>query len=173
MYGAATINHYDTPVITEKQINFVTRLCDERDVTPPTNLEHFSRREASTEIERLLATPRAKVAQTADAIPPSGDGDVEAGMYVLGGVIYKVQVAVHGSGKPYAKQLHSDEFGRSTFDYAPGVVRKLRPEHKLTQDQAREWGALYGTCCRCGRTLTAEDSIERMMGPVCYGKMGW
>jgi hypothetical protein len=97
--------------------------------------------------------------------------EIEDGMYLMDGQVYKVQHAVHGSGKQYAKRLVPNDPGeRAIFEYAPGIIRKIRPEHQMTMDQAKEWGALYGTCVRCGRTLTAEDSIERMMGPICATK---
>lgn len=116
-------------------------------------------------IDRLIA----KVSELRKAQPAVG---IEDGMYILDGVIFKVQHAVHGSGQQYAKRLTPNEPGqRAEFVYAPGMVRKLRPEHRMTREQAKEWGALYGTCCRCGRVLTAEDSIDRMMGPVCAGKL--
>lgn len=116
---------------------------------------------ASRWIDRLIAKVRELKAAT----------ELEDGMYVLDGVIYKVQHAVHGSGRQYAKRLVAGSPGeRASFEYAPGVVRKLRPEHRMTMDQAKEWGALYGTCVRCGRVLTREDSIERMMGSTCYEK---
>lgn len=97
---------------------------------------------------------------------------IEDGMYVLDGTIYKVQHAVHGSGKQYAKRLVPGAPGeRATFEYAPGMVRKLRPEHRMTMDQAKEFGELYGTCCQCGRVLTNEDSIEAGIGPICASKL--
>lgn len=97
---------------------------------------------------------------------------LEDGMYVLDGEIFKVQHAVHGSGKQYAKRVIPNGPGeKATFVYAPGVVTRLRPEHRMTKDQAKQWGALYGTCVRCGALLTAEDSIDRMMGPTCAGKI--
>lgn len=97
---------------------------------------------------------------------------LEDGMYVLDGEIFKVQHAVHGSGKQYAKRVIPNAPGqKATFVYAPGVVTKLRSEHRMTKDQAKQWGALYGTCVRCGALLTAEDSIDRMMGPVCASKL--
>lgn len=97
---------------------------------------------------------------------------LEDGMYLMDGIVYKVQHAVHGSGKQYAKRLLPNSEGeRAVFIYAPGVVNKLRPVHRMTMEQAKEWGALYGTCVRCGAVLTAEDSIERMMGPVCATKI--
>lgn len=99
---------------------------------------------------------------------------LEDGMYVLDGSIYKVQHAVHGSGKQYAKLLvpPAVEGERAQFDYAPGMVAKLRPEHRMTLEQAKEFGCTYGTCCVCGRTLTDERSIEAGIGPICAEK-GW
>lgn len=116
-------------------------------------------------IDRLIS----KVSELRKAQPV----EIEDGMYILDGVIYKVQHAVHGSGKQYAKRLvpPTQEGDRATFEYAPGMVRKLRPEHRMTMDQAREFGALYGTCCQCGRVLTNEDSIEAGIGPICAGKL--
>lgn len=99
------------------------------------------------------------------------------GMYRKAGSIYKVQKAVHGSGQNYAKRLvETATIDRKTgkpkwkFEYAPGFVYELRPEHMLTLEQAREFGALYGTCCVCGRTLTNEESIAAGIGPICAEK---
>lgn len=99
------------------------------------------------------------------------------GMYRKAGTIYKVQKAVHGSGQNYAKRLvETLVLDRKTgkpkwkFEYAPGFVFELRSEHALTIEQAKEFGALYGTCCVCGRTLTKEESIEAGIGPICAEK---
>lgn len=100
----------------------------------------------------------------------------EEGMYRReDGTIYKVQKAVHGSGRLYAKRLiEPNEYGaRARFEYAPGMVYQLTAEEKMTRDEARAFGALYGTCCVCGRTLTDETSIAHGIGPVCEGRMGW
>src|SRR5690606_17324997 len=114
-------------------------------------------------IDRLIS----KVRELKAAMP-----ELEDGMYVLDGVIFKVQHAVHGSGRQCAKRLVPGAPGeRATFEYAPGMVRKLRPEHRMTMDQAKEFGALYGTCCQCGRVLTNEDSIEAGIGPICASKL--
>lgn len=117
-------------------------------------------------IDRLIG----KVSELRETRPTV---DIEDGMYVLDGEIFKVQHAVHGSGRQYAKQFiaPANSGDRAEFAYAPGIVRQLRPEHRMTMDQAREYGALYGTCVRCGRVLTREDSIERMMGSTCASKI--
>lgn len=88
--------------------------------------------------------------------------------------IYKVQRAVHGSGNLYAKRLViPDDGSKPRFEYAPGAIRNLLPEWKMTLDEAREFGVLYGTCVVCGRTLTDETSISRGIGPVCEAKGRW
>lgn len=101
------------------------------------------------------------------------------GMYQLpDGRIVKVQYAVHGSGKPYAKLLVKlDEpvikRGKQVtwgFEYAPGLVRECTPERKMSLEDAKAWGALYGACCNCGATLTDETSIEAGIGPICSGR---
>lgn len=103
------------------------------------------------------------------------------------GTIYKVQVAKQGSGNLYAKRLMVTQAGTcggcmfcdgedtcpdyvGNFEYAPGVVKALRPEWKLTVEEAAEFGALYGICGCCGRDLTDEESIARGIGPICFAK---
>ena len=90
----------------------------------------------------------------------------EAGIYFKNGVVYKVQKAVHGSGYLYAKRLDG-----TCFMMASGAIRTLHAEDKMTLEQARQYGKIYGVCCRCGRTLTDEDSIAAGIGPVCASKM--
>lgn len=114
------------------------------------------------------------------------------------GTIYKVQRAVHGSGQPYAKKLtrHAECEGHETtsgavgsldycdgtcvpadsdevtwsFVYAPGAINELSEGTRLSIEEAKEWGVLYGTCCVCAATLTDEKSIERGIGPICGKK---
>lgn len=97
---------------------------------------------------------------------------LEDGFYMRGENVYKVIVAVHGSGRKYAKVLSE----QGTWEMASGAVAKLRPEMRMTLEQALKVAkhvatdvnsALYGRCFKCGRVLTNEDSIERFMGPVC------
>lgn len=99
---------------------------------------------------------------------------LEDGFYVLNGVVYKVVVAVHGSGRKYARRL--DEHG--AWVRTSGLTQ-LRPEHKMTLQEALETAKrhglnvqseLYGRCFVCGRTLTDDESIEAGIGPVCAGK---
>lgn len=117
---------------------------------------------ASQAIDALLSCPQQQQQQS-----------IDDGMYIMDDVIYKVQHAVHGSGRQYAKRFVPPAYdgARATFTHAPGVIRKLRPEHRMTNEQAKAYGALYGTCVQCGRVLTKEESIERGMGDVCASKI--
>lgn len=108
---------------------------------------------------------------------PSPSEDSHAGMYrdPSNGDIYKVQKAVHGSGQLYAKLLNppQDNSAESRFEfvYAPGAIRRIRLSWRMTMEQAKEFGALYGVCCVCAATLTRETSIEAGIGPVCASKV--
>lgn len=101
------------------------------------------------------------------------------GMYRLpNGDVYKVQVAHHGSGNLYAKKLHIREDydielhgkRKGTFEYERGAMKKLRPEYKMTLEEAKAFGTLYGMCCVCGAILTDEYSIANGIGPICGSK---
>jgi hypothetical protein len=107
------------------------------------------------------ATPEGRVA---------AGGPVVEGMYrTPEDVIYKVVKAVHGSGRLYAQRLEID--GTSGhFEYAGGAIRSLRPEWKMTLEEAKAFGSLYGFCVRCGATLTDDVSIKAGIGPICAGR---
>jgi hypothetical protein len=148
----------------------------------------FTKSVASQTIEALLAAPEKPKAQpeVIDPIVNHGDGSMSfapmqpkvedgpapEGMHKFGGVIFKVQRAVHGSGRPYAQALVEAPGSDSgwTFEYVPGAIKNLSSATKLSLAEAKAFGALYGTCCACGRTLTNEDSIAAGIGPVCADK---
>lgn len=100
----------------------------------------------------------------------SSAGLTQDGMYKQGDRIFKVQRSPE-SGHLYAKELIACESGKHSFEYAQGWVKRLRAEDRMTLEQAKEFGVLYGVCCVCGRTLTNEDSIEAGIGPICASKL--
>jgi hypothetical protein len=120
---------------------------------------------AAEHIGECPAAPKATATAEAEEAPE--------GMHRLAdGTIYKVQIAHHGSGRPYAKRLVVHGAGEATFEYAQGAVRQLSTATLMTLEEAKEFGALYGVCCRCAATLTDEGSIAAGIGPVCASK-GW
>ena len=150
---------------TVNQINYVRsllaqRVCGADMIARAEQIENLSTRETSSLIGDLRRAPKRAAAAAAE---------VPEGMHKVEDRIYKVQRAVHGSGNLYAKRLVQRGENWS-FEYAPGAVRNLSNETRMTLDEARAFGALYGTCCACGRTLTDEASIAAGIGPVCASK---
>jgi Family of unknown function (DUF6011) len=82
--------------------------------------------------------------------------------------IFKV-VTNQSSGRRYAKQLVKSGTGHS-WEFAKGAVTKLQPQTKLSQEVAAKFGALYGQCICCLRTLDNEESIALGIGPICLSK---
>lgn len=59
-----------------------------------------------------------------------------------------------------------------SFEYEQGAMRKISAANRLTKEQAKAFGALYGTCVFCARTLTDERSIDAGYGPTCAATNG-
>jgi hypothetical protein len=156
---------------TEAQVKFVKSLLASRDLTntiydgwvPDNYTGGSGSAKASEMIDYLKPLPWKK---TAPKAAPAAQV-TEDGMYQdPEGVIYKVQIAKQGSGNLYAKRLIVEE-GQGHFEYAAGAIRIIKPEWKMTLEQAAEFGSLYGVCCKCGAALTDEESIARGIGPIC------
>lgn len=187
-----------TNTASQKQIDFINALKEQRDITTEEAVAagmisralwaqgRFDTKAASALIDVLKAQPyRAR-----DEKPSETPSEVPEGMHRTdSGVIFKVQRAVHGSGRLYAKRLEADQKCYCSdlqgvpcgvcrdpksvtwsFVHAPGAMKYLSAETAMTLEQAREFGAVYGTCVRCGRTLTDEESIAAGIGPICAGK---
>lgn len=112
------------------------------------------------------------------------------GMYrnPVTGQIFKVYVTVHGAHQRVAKELRvlpENQWHTKTvrgkqvtikaeFVYCGKAgLKGLTAEMKMTLEEGKKYGAIYGVCVRCSATLTREESIERAMGPVCAGKGNW
>lgn len=108
----------------------------------------------------------------------------EAGFYQHGEEVYKVQVAVHGSGRLYAKRLivAPDYDAPETpthelpvkvrWEYAPGAIREIVASDRLTAEQAKAFSDLYGVCVFCTKPLTDERSIFAGYGEKCASNNG-
>lgn len=96
---------------------------------------------------------------------------LDDGLYVRGdGTVFKLYHTVHGSNQLVAKELIVTD-GKGHFEYrgkAP-LASLERDSRRLTLEEARAFGALYGQCCRCLAPLTHEISIALGIGPVCGG----
>lgn len=172
--------------ISEGQARFMRSLIGQK-LAPTSDLavamlaqvDTLTKAEAKRTLDSLQLLPDYVAPVAAGEKPARRNApEIEAdGMYrnPETGEIFKVQVAVHGSGKLYAKKLVKlDEpeikLGKEAhyeFVMARGAVMTLKPEWRLTREDAAEFGHLYGCCVRCGATLTDEASIERGIGPQC------
>jgi len=140
--------------------------------------------------DKVRATPKREVSKMIDDLKGLPDfvvpvqaapaaAQVTEGMYrdPATGDIFKVQVAVHGSGRLYAKKLVALEEprvkGKKTYShefvYVRGLYTRIQAAWKMSKEEAQEWGRLYGSCCKCGAILTDERSIANGIGPVCGG----
>ena len=172
---------------SEKQIALIARLVEERDLNSDAHAlafvekareavmaGTFSSRFASEIIDMLFGCARLSGARATTSA-------TEPGFYVREGEVYKVQPSQNGN--LYAKKMVLTEpdcggcangepceaeckWGLS-WEYAPGVVRTLTPEMKMSAAQAAHLGHVTGACVFCSRTLTDERSIAVGYGPVC------
>lgn len=129
-----------------------------------------NRREASQVIDFLLSLPKKQVEQQSADQP-------EIGVYVLpNGTIVQAKpnkaktnvytkrwVTIGGERLVDATEEHV----HGEWEYAPELKREIRPEYKMTLEQAKDFILRYGQCARCGRRLKAAESVERGIGPVC------
>lgn len=90
------------------------------------------------------------------------NGPVETmGVYEMGGKVYVV--------KPNREKtrLYAKVWENGSLAYAPGVIFRLHPCHKVSRERGEELSVQIGACCVCGRTLTAAKSVKAGIGPVC------
>lgn len=188
--------HTQTPPMTGPQAGFLKRLTEERDATHASGFTHetilnvgtpgtfVSKQEAHEAIDDLLTMPR-KGGEERDGEPyeaPPQDGfdtdTLTKGVYMNERGTFVVQIS-RQSSHPYAKKIQQlgpyaerlnevDGHVGWDFEYAPGEIRFIRPEHKVTKEQAQRLSTKYGVCLKCGKFLKAAKSVERSVGPVCW-----
>lgn len=179
------MSKHDT-LATGSQMGLIFKLMEERDC----NKLSYDQREYLNRLAAgdftLTMNAASKTIDALFELPKSAKGaggprkePLEAGVYRKDNNIFKVQQAVHGSGGMYAKRLmfidgasHESVDGEDhwIFQYEPGAISLLKPEHKMSLEDAKEFGQVYGVCVRCGATLTDENSIAAGIGPICATK---
>ena len=169
---------FDDMPATERQLAYVASLRKQRDVStmPDSTTESLAKLDAGEQIDRYQVSRLIDELKACDFVARATSDDANPAQSLQGfwitadQQILKVQVAVHGSGREYAKVLDV-ESGR--FEYKPGGMAIVRAEStvRLTVEQAAKLGHLYGRCVLCGATLTDERSIEAGIGPVCAKRL--
>jgi uncharacterized protein DUF6011 len=93
--------------------------------------------------------------------------DPPEGVHLVDETVYRV-VRGRQSGRLYAKRLVPVEHGKADWEYeGRRPFRKLSEATLIGDEEAREFGARFGVCCVCAKTLTAGLSVDLGIGPVC------
>lgn len=89
---------------------------------------------------------------------------LDEGMYKVGDDIFKVYYTRKG-------HLATKRLGADGFEYTGRKpLSQITAEHRMTLDEAKEYGKVTGMCCMCGALLTNEESIANGIGPICATK---
>jgi Family of unknown function (DUF6011) len=152
---------------SEKQISYLgSLLAQHPDVE--CNLETIDKRSASALIDELRKRPRPAV-----STPEPAHTDPPEGFHIHDGTVYKVQISK--TGNSYAKMLvlpddpESEENGEWEY-VGKRPFKHLSEATTATLDMARAFGLRTTHCMCCGHHLEKPESVERGIGPVCFGK---
>lgn len=186
LHGKLTVTYPQRTVVddkaTEKQARYAAHLAMTRTTMPGTEEElvsqflQWNKRSLSRWIDGTKKMPKKSEPEKPVEVPVQTAEKktkvIVEGMYKVGETIYKVVRAVNGSGFLYVKKLVHKNGARGSFQRVrEGGMKLLAAEGvRLTEEEAKEFGALYGFCCCCGRTLTDEISIKLGIGPVCHAR---
>lgn len=138
------------------------------------------------EIDGIVDVTPAAAPTTAPAAPVEDAFDphsLEIGIYRVDETIYRVRPNQTGTRKYAERLVHTvgdakrltaaGEKIKMTYEYAKGAIYRIRPENRVTGNEAEELSIVFTQCIAgCGHTLRAADSVERGIGPVCRKKWG-
>jgi hypothetical protein len=165
---------------SDRQRAYLTSLLADKDLTGTAYpaydagvITGLTSREASNAISDLLKLPRKPVTSKTFAAPKAAArplSEITEGMWLVGddittGRIFKV-IPSRESDRHYARELVDGD-----FVYAKGAMYVIAESgRRMTLDEAKQYGAITGRCCVCGRMLTDPNSIAAKIGPVCAKK---
>jgi hypothetical protein len=157
---------------TEKQMGLLRKLIDEKDLSTlgdsgQRKVNYFTRGNLPT------AAGASAFIDTLLALPDQAARVVEAGVYTCDEtcVTYRVYLGQQ-SGKMLAAGVVEHGDGTAEFVYEGQADRLVTDSfRKLTIEEAARFGRATGTCIVCARRLDVPESVDRGIGPVCYGKM--
>lgn len=156
-----------TKLCSDKQASYISSLAKQKD-RGAQHLELALLENRAKSVAELPAQVASLLINRLQLLP---DGkprvvSVEVGAYKYDGVVYSVRKS-RESGKLHAYNWSTES---NSWVYSGNVKYDLRPEHRLSFDEASEFGALTGTCVHCGRTLTDAKSVKWGIGSTCRRK---
>jgi hypothetical protein len=149
-------------------------------VIVPADVDELSADDASEQIDYMLdelrdlraelasARRRARESARAGAAAATASATLVADrLYETpDGEIYRTYES--GQGNIYVKIWTTDGWD---YEGARGALRRIRPEHRMTVERAKELSLQWAQCIRCGAELSNAVSVERGIGPVCITKI--
>lgn len=149
-------------------------------------LAGLPRSEASELISNLLRRPKDATPTPTLGIQRGGLGSPQSqpkevtaeltpGVYDVDGHVYVVKPNKDKT-RLYAKRLVEIATDRLNaegdmiqieFVYEAGAIFNVKPEHRMSYDDAKMLTIRYGRCIVCNRRLKAGKSVEQGIGPVC------
>lgn len=150
----------------------VCRTCQGEVPANTGRIEKVDGRWVTYHLDGGCLTAEAKAAMFADRI-------TEPGLYKhspdFGVDIYRVRKS-RSSDRLYAEKVvvHEHDGEKEVeFVYNAKAMAFLRRSTKLTWAEARAFGAAYGSCVACGRTLSDARSLVQGYGNTCSAHYGW
>jgi hypothetical protein len=120
-------------------------------------------------LDGACLTPAEVAAADADKV-------VEPGLYKVvtttSPTIYRVRKS-RTTDRLYGELITMRHDGTVGFAYNANAMTFLRASDKLTWKEARDFGAAYGACVACGRTLSDPRSLVQGYGPTCGARYHW
>lgn len=177
---------------TDRQIDFMLRLADERDLSDVlgtrlagvveahrSGADVISKAKASEIIEFLLnLPPRPGVEVVRHQASDLNLSGLSEGHYAVGDVLFRVQTPEAGRWAGWVFVKNGSEYVDEKFgSQKPGqTYRGLHADlvAVILEDPLEalsHYGKITGRCGVCGRTLEDEVSVARGIGPVCWGRL--
>jgi hypothetical protein len=174
----------DTRPMSQAQRNFITKLLATKDLDLDTAdglvFERYmdfvggGKFIAVSEASLLIDWLKTQARKGATPVNTQG-ATLEPGVYVLGDHIVKLQMNKAGTNAYTSRWVEingerlneNDAHIKGEWQYEPGLKGQLRPEHRMTIEQAKMFMLTYGQCAKCARRLKAAQSVEDGIGPVC------
>jgi len=158
--------------ITERQIDLIDQLRQERAEEPLTGWASWSKAQASEEIQRLLNKPKA-LGKSAAPAPTVPNGRYALRMTPEVTKFYRVNSPTEGRwvGRTFVEVQASDDFYPINNKVDRETILRMIADNP--QAAMELYGRELGKCGHCGRTLTDEESRARGIGPICASRMSW
>jgi len=167
---------------SDAQVKYIRNLLDERvlEVSVAANLK--LKVDAHTTGRKPLQVDEAgRIITNLLEHPVRATEPLEPGVYEYEGVLYLVKKHRNAKrAKVERVSLLKDESGdrlnldgervRHELFPAPGMLRRLRREHRVTLATLEKYSLMLNICLHCGRELRVAESVAAGVGPICRQK---